>query len=159
MQLSENPVFFLFDEPLSNLDASLRIQMRIEISRLHKSLDCTTIYVTHDQTEAMTLADKIVVLNQGKVEQVGTPMSLYNRPANIFVATFIGAPHMNLIKKNVTRQTQELFSFKLDGLEHQLSLKFPTPLQTIHLGIRPEHIVLDNEKNRQQFVVNINIEH
>ena len=91
------PQLFLFDEPLSNLDAALRVQTRIEIAKLHKLLDATMIYVTHDQVEAMTLADRIVVLNSGRVEQVGTPLELYRTPRNIFVAGFIGSPKMNLI--------------------------------------------------------------
>ena len=93
-----DPRLFLFDEPLSNLDAALRINTRIEIANLHRSLDVTTIYVTHDQVEAMTLADRIVVLNQGRIEQAGTPLELYNAPANLFVAGFIGAPRMNVIE-------------------------------------------------------------
>ena len=99
------PKAFLFDEPLSNLDASLRVEMRLEISRLHKQLGITTIYVTHDQVEAMTLADKIVVINEGEIIQVGTPQELYNYPKNLFVAEFIGTPKMNTmkcyVKKNV----------------------------------------------------------
>ena len=92
-----HPDVFLFDEPLSNLDAELRVHMRVEIAKLHKTLKTTVIYVTHDQVEAMTLADKIVVLNAGRIEQVGAPMELYNRPANEFVAGFIGSPKMNFI--------------------------------------------------------------
>src|SRR6516225_11101332 len=91
------PKGFLFDEPLSNLDAALRVQMRIEVTRLQKQLGTTAIYVTHDQVEAMTMADKIVVLNAGKIEQYGTPLELYERPANLFVAGFIGSPKMNFI--------------------------------------------------------------
>ncbi len=92
------PKAFLFDEPLSNLDASLRVEMRLEISRLHKQLGITTIYVTHDQVEAMTLADKIVVINQGEIVQVGSPRELFNKPKNLFVAEFIGIPKMNILK-------------------------------------------------------------
>src|SRR5210317_2498365 len=92
------PAAFLFDEPLSNLDAALRVGMRLEISELHKRLNSTMIYVTHDQVEAMTMADRIVVLNNGIIEQVGTPLELYRNPKNIFVAGFIGSPKMNLIK-------------------------------------------------------------
>src|ERR671924_1427746 len=95
------PQVFLFDEPLSNLDAALRTQMRIEIGTLHKELGATMVYVTHDQVEAMTMADKIVVLNAGRVEQVGAPLELYHRPANLFVAGFIGSPKMNLIKTRI----------------------------------------------------------
>jgi len=92
------PKVFLFDEPLSNLDAELRVQMRIEISKLHYDLKTTMIYVTHDQVEAMTLADKIVILNRGQIEQVGRPMDLYLKPANLFVAGFMGSPKMNFLK-------------------------------------------------------------
>src|SRR6266700_3158620 len=92
------PKAFLFDEPLSNLDAALRVQMRLEITQLHQALKTTMIYVTHDQVEAMTMADKIVVLNAGRIEQVGAPLDLYNNPANLFVAGFIGSPKMNLIE-------------------------------------------------------------
>ena len=102
------PEVFLFDEPLSNLDAELRVQMRIELSKLHSELQTTMIYVTHDQVEAMTLADKIVVLNEGKIEQIGVPLDLYQRPANLFVAGFIGAPRMNFLKvraEHVTGKT------------------------------------------------------
>eukprot|EP01037_Dinobryon_pediforme_P026363 gene26363-biopygen15739 len=96
------PEVFLFDEPLSNLDAALRVQMRIEISKLHNELKATMVYVTHDQVEAMTMADKIVVLSAGRIEQVGSPLELYHKPSNLFVATFIGSPKMNLISATVT---------------------------------------------------------
>ena len=97
------PKAFLFDEPLSNLDASLRVEMRLEISRLHKQLGITTIYVTHDQVEAMTLADKIVVINQGEIIQVGSPRELFNKPKNLFVAEFIGTPKMNILNCIIKR--------------------------------------------------------
>ena len=116
------PKLFLFDEPLSNLDAALRVQTRLEIARLHKQLKATMIYVTHDQVEAMTLADKIVVLNAGAIEQIGSPMELYNKPANTFVAGFIGSPQMNFIEAGRLGDTQA---------------------KTI--GIRPEHIALSRE--------------
>lgn len=116
------PKLFLFDEPLSNLDAALRVNTRLEIAQLHRRLGATMIYVTHDQVEAMTLADKIVVLNAGRIEQVGAPMELYNRPANTFVAGFIGSPKMNFI----------------DG--ERLGDKAKT------VGVRPEHISLDTQK-------------
>src|SRR5690606_25560742 len=96
-----DPQVFLFDEPLSNLDAQLRVQMRAEIRELHQRLKTTTIYVTHDQIEAMTMADRIVVLQAGKIEQVGTPLELYDRPANRFVAGFIGSPSMNILPGGV----------------------------------------------------------
>ena len=99
-----NPQVFLFDEPLSNLDAKLRVQMRAEIKELHQRLKITTVYVTHDQIEAMTMADKIVVMNNGNIEQVGPPLDLYDRPANLFVAGFIGSPAMNMVKGTVARR-------------------------------------------------------
>jgi multiple sugar transport system ATP-binding protein len=107
-----NPSVFLFDEPLSNLDAALRVNTRLEIAKLHRDLGATMIYVTHDQVEAMTLASKIVVLNQGRIEQVGAPLELYRSPRNLFVAGFIGSPRMNFIKGQVlslngTRATLE----------------------------------------------------
>src|SRR5471030_2396885 len=98
-----NPKICLFDEPLSNLDAALRVQMRLELLRLHKELKATMIYVTHDQVEAMTMADKVVVLNGGKIEQVGSPLDLYHQPANLFVAGFLGTPKMGFLKGKVTR--------------------------------------------------------
>jgi multiple sugar transport system ATP-binding protein len=116
------PAAFLFDEPLSNLDAALRVQMRLEISRLQKSLGTTAVYVTHDQVEAMTMADKIVVLNAGRVEQVGSPLELYERPNNLFVAGFIGSPKMNLMEGSIAA--------KLGG-------------KTI--GVRPEHLAVSAE--------------
>src|SRR5690606_28896846 len=94
--LVRNPQVFLFDEPLSNLDAKLRVQMRAEIKELHQRLKVTTVYVTHDQIEAMTMADKIVVMNSGNIEQIGAPLELYDNPANLFVAGFIGSPAMNM---------------------------------------------------------------
>ena len=96
--ITRNPKLFLFDEPLSNLDAALRSEMRVEISKLHKRLKSNIVYVTHDQIEAMTLADKIVIMNKGKIEQFGSPDDIYNNPRNIFVAEFIGNPKMNIIK-------------------------------------------------------------
>src|SRR5215216_4076201 len=96
-----NPQVFLFDEPLSNLDAKLRVQMRTEIKELHQRLKTTTVYVTHDQVEAMTMADKIVVMHDGLVEQIGKPLQVYDRPANLFVAEFIGSPAMNILRGEV----------------------------------------------------------
>ncbi len=128
----KNPKVFLFDEPLSNLDAKLRVQMRVELEALHRDLKATMIYVTHDQVEAMTMADKIVVLNAGRIEQVGAPMDLYHRPNSEFVAGFIGAPAMNFIDVNVA-----------DGLAavagHVLGA---APANAARLGIRPEHLNL-----------------
>ena len=114
--ITRNPKIFLFDEPLSNLDAALRAEMRVEISKLHNQIKTNMIYVTHDQVEAMTLADRIVILNQGNIEQVGTPEEIYNDPANIFVAQFIGTPKMNILEideKNVISNNKKLFSLKI----------------------------------------------
>jgi len=123
------PKLFLFDEPLSNLDAELRVSMRSELRELHARLQATMVYVTHDQVEAMTLADRIVVLRDGKIEQVGTPLALYNRPANMFVAGFIGSPRMNFFAAEVLRQSAS-------------SLLLPAHAHTV--GLRPEHVLLDD---------------
>ena len=126
------PAAFLFDEPLSNLDAALRGNMRIEISELHQKLATTMIYVTHDQIEAMTMADRIVVLNSGRIEQIGTPLDLYRNPASLFVAGFIGSPKMNLIPGEIARQF---------GAET--------------IGVRPEHFNLSTEGGKWQGVVGV----
>jgi ABC-type sugar transport system ATPase subunit len=128
----KEPKVFLFDEPLSNLDAKLRVQMRIELEALHRDLKATMVYVTHDQVEAMTMADKIVVLNAGRIEQVGAPMDLYNRPATEFVAGFIGAPAMNILPVQV-QDGQAMVEGVALG---------PAPSGSVKLGIRPEHVVL-----------------
>jgi len=130
-----DPKVFLFDEPLSNLDAALRVQTRIEIADLHKRLSATMIYVTHDQVEAMTLADRIVVLNKGQIEQVGTPLELYNRPANQFVAEFIGSPKMNILPVQVTGRQLCLSSGDV------LLASWSGPAKVGAVGIRPEHLV------------------
>ncbi len=130
------PTVFLFDEPLSNLDAELRLQMRVEISNLHAELGNTMIYVTHDQVEAMTMADKIVVLRDGRVEQIGVPLDLYNNPANRFVAGFIGAPQMNFLSGQVTA-TGVTFN---QGLEKQVELVGGTQDGAVVVGVRPESI-------------------
>ena len=138
------PKVFLFDEPLSNLDAKLRVQMRIEISRLHQRLQTTMIYVTHDQIEAMTMGDRIVVMKDGVIQQVDTPMTLYNNPVNLFVAGFIGSPAMNFITGHIVKANGALrfespvFSFTVPE-EHQTSLTPYIGLEVI-LGVRPEHI-------------------
>jgi lactose/L-arabinose transport system ATP-binding protein len=140
------PKVFLFDEPLSNLDAELRVQMRIEISKLHSDLGSTMIYVTHDQVEAMTLADKIVVLNRGAIEQVGRPMDLYQRPANLFVAGFIGSPKMNFLKIPSAESDGKTLQLKApDFRDGQITVEAPDKLSIapgtdVTLGIRPEHI-------------------
>ncbi|WP_159588622.1 ABC transporter ATP-binding protein [Chelativorans xinjiangense] len=135
------PGVFLLDEPLSNLDAELRVTMRAELAALHKRLDATMIYVTHDQTEAMTLADRIVVLRDGRVEQIGTPLELYNRPANRFVAGFIGAPHMNFLEGRFAGGEAGAARIELDG-GHMLSLHIPARPkgEPITIGVRPHHI-------------------
>lgn len=136
------PGVFLFDEPLSNLDASLRVQMRIELTKLHEKLKSTMIYVTHDQVEAMTMADKIVVLRDGRVEQVGTPLELYHHPQNQFVAGFIGSPKMNFVPAVVDAILQQTVTVKLDsGKEADLPVDGSglAPGDRVTLGIRPEH--------------------
>jgi multiple sugar transport system ATP-binding protein len=138
------PGVFLFDEPLSNLDAALRVQMRIELGKLHQDLKATMIYVTHDQVEAMTMADKIVVLHAGIIEQVGSPLELYHRPNNMFVAGFIGSPKMNFLKAKAT-QTGKTISVTLsDGSKISLPAQNAkiNGTQDVTLGIRPEHIVI-----------------
>ncbi len=143
------PEVFLFDEPLSNLDANLRVQMRIEITKLHQDLKSTMIYVTHDQVEAMTMADKIVVLHAGLVEQVGSPLELYHRPNNMFVAGFIGSPKMNFVKAIATPVKGGKIALALPGgtkivLNDQG--KKLSEGQAVTLGIRPEHITI-GQKN------------
>ncbi len=130
------PKVFLFDEPLSNLDAALRVNMRIELSRLHKELGTTMIYVTHDQVEAMTLGDRIAVFNKGLVEQLGAPMTLYNQPANEFVATFLGAPRIILVDRPAASGA---------AAAHQAlwqALAGPAPASAQRIGLRPEHLRL-----------------
>ena len=130
------PKGFLFDEPLSNLDAALRVQMRFEIAKLHERLKSTMIYVTHDQVEAMTLADKIVVLRDGLIEQVGTPRELYETPKSLFVAQFIGSPKMNILDG---AQTDNGFTLSGHGV---LPLKAKAVSEAVSCGIRPEHIAV-----------------
>ena len=141
--ITRNPKVFLFDEPLSNLDAALRSEMRVEISKLHKKLKSNIIYVTHDQIEAMTLADRIVVLNKGNIEQFGTPSEIYSDPNNIFVAEFIGSPKMNIIKINkeqiVNSNTIELFKNKITFENFNFK-------DEIYLGVRPEDISIKNDR-------------
>ena len=144
--ITRSPKVFLFDEPLSNLDAALRSEMRVEISKLHKKMNSNIIYVTHDQVEAMTLADRIVVLNKGNIEQYGTPNEIYSDPNNIFVAEFIGSPKMNIIKINkeyiVNSNTFQLFNNKITFN----NLKFE---DEIYMGIRPEDISLESNHEIQ----------
>jgi multiple sugar transport system ATP-binding protein len=137
-----NPTVFLFDEPLSNLDAKLRVQMRGEIKALHARLGATMIYVTHDQMEAMTMADRIVVMRDGRIEQVGSPLDIYDNPANDFVAGFIGSPSMNFFQGVVLREA-EPFLRSADGTLWPLPSRAETLVgRDVTLGIRPEHIRL-----------------
>ncbi|MGB2078938.1 MAG: sn-glycerol-3-phosphate import ATP-binding protein UgpC [Vibrio sp.] len=130
------PKVFLFDEPLSNLDAKLRVQMRLEIKKLQRRLGTTSVYVTHDQVEAMTLADKLVVLNQGNIEQVGTPIEIYDNPASLFVATFIGSPSMNILDAKLSPE-----GIKLGRSVYPFNAQVPTELD-VKLGLRPEHLTV-----------------
>lgn len=138
-----DPEVFLFDEPLSNLDAKLRVQMRAEIKSLHHRLRTTTVYVTHDQIEAMTMADKIVVMNGGRIEQVGKPLDLYDRPINLFVAGFIGSPAMNVLHGTLQPHGRPVFK-TADGLELPIPADTPALFDRSAIyGIRPEHLLLD----------------
>jgi multiple sugar transport system ATP-binding protein len=139
-----DPRVFLFDEPLSNLDAKLRLQMRTEIKELHQRLETTTIFVTHDQIEAMTLAEKIVVMQEGRIEQVGSPLELYDRPRNVFVAGFIGSPPMNLMRGTARRNG--VLTVEANG--HQLPVDTDSEAgdaQPVLYGVRPEHLDLADD--------------
>ncbi len=151
--ITRNPKVFLFDEPLSNLDAALRSEMRVEISKLHKKLNSNIIYVTHDQIEAMTLADRIVVLNKGNIEQFGTPSEIYSDPNNIFVAEFIGSPKMNIIKINKEQITN---SNTLKLFNNNITFENFKFEDEIYLGIRPEDISLKKD-HEIQFNVKIDL--
>ena len=148
--LVRDPKVFLFDEPLSNLDAKLRVEMRREIKKLHQNLKTTVVYVTHDQTEAMSLGTNIAIMNHGVIQQCDTPKNIYNNPSNIFVADFIGSPSMNLIKGKLINQNGELFFASNDQPKIPLNNynfrnKINEDEKEITLGIRPEHIYI--EKN------------
>ena len=148
--LVRDPKVFLFDEPLSNLDAKLRVEMRREIKKLHQSLKTTVVYVTHDQTEAMSLGTNIAIMNHGVIQQCDTPKNIYNTPSNIFVADFIGSPSMNLIKGKLINQNGELFFSSNDQTKIPLNKynfrnKINEDKKEITLDIRPEHIYI--EKN------------
>jgi len=136
-----DPKVFLFDEPLSNLDAKLRVAMRGEIKALHQRLKTTTVYVTHDQVEAMTMADRIVVMHDGRVEQIGTPLELYDRPGNLFVAQFIGSPAMNVIEGTV-RRNGRAYVEAAGGVKWPLGNASGNEGQRVAYGIRPEHLEL-----------------
>ncbi|PZN09374.1 MAG: glycerol-3-phosphate ABC transporter ATP-binding protein [Bacillota bacterium] len=149
-----DPKVFLMDEPLSNLDAQLRVQMRTELARLHQRLGTTTIYVTHDQVEAMTLGDRIVVMRDGKLQQVATPHQLYAEPANVFVATFIGSPPMNLVRGTLRRDGEDIW-FEAEAIrcpirgalaEHAAAYLEGQSTRPVILGVRPEHVISDPER-------------
>ena len=129
-----SPKIFLFDEPLSNLDAKLRIQMRLEIKKLQRKVGVTSIFVTHDQVEAMTLADRLAVINNGIIEQLGTPIEIYNNPTSVFVAGFIGSPQMNFIEGELKNKKLKTQAFEITGIKSDFDGK-------VILGIRPEHLV------------------
>ena len=135
--LVRDPAAFLFDEPLSNLDAKLRVQMRLEIKQMQRSVGTTSLYVTHDQVEAMTLADRLIVMNQGVAEQVGTPISVYEKPASIFVAGFIGSPAMNLIPAEAQGDGLRLAG---GGVVKPRDVALPDAGRKVLLGVRPEHL-------------------
>ncbi len=143
-----DPRVFLFDEPLSNLDAALRVQTRLEIAKLHRRLGSTIVYVTHDQVEAMTLADKIVVLNEGNLEQVGSPLDLYHRPRNLFVAGFIGSPRMNFLEARCVAREDDALTVALAG-EERLAIRCAAnavqPGDRLTVGVRPEHVCEPDE--------------
>lgn len=147
------PAVFLFDEPLSNLDAALRVQMRIELIKLHASLDATMIYVTHDQVEAMTMADRIVVLRDGVVEQFDTPVELYDRPANKFVAGFIGSPKMNFVPATPGSAGKVSIASKVKKAFAGVNKHNMSPEMTV--GIRPEHIAYSHTKGDWRGIVSV----
>ncbi len=143
-----NPQAFLFDEPLSNLDAKLRGEMRVEIAKLHNTLESTMVYVTHDQVEAMSLGDKIVLMNNGEIQQIGTPMDVFSYPKNIFVASFIGTPTMNFIRGNITSDNYFVssgFKTSIAFLSNQYSGK------EVVLGVRPDRLYTELKADRQKF--------
>ena len=153
--ISRKPKVFLFDEPLSNLDAALRIQMRVELAKLHNQLKATMIYVTHDQTEAMTMADNIVVLDNGVVSQKGSPLNLYNKPVNTFVAGFIGSPKMNFLKSKIITVSKNFIECVLLN-ETKIKIKKENinnlnVNDKITLGFRPESIVISKTTNQEIF--------
>ena len=152
------PSVFLFDEPLSNLDAALRAEMRIELAKLHRELDSTMIYVTHDQIEAMTMADRIVVLDKGVISQVGTPLELYHKPENLFVAGFIGNPKMNLIPVTGKEAGSDGVTVTLpNGTELKVAVTTRGDVvgQSFTLGIRPEHLRLDKSETSIDVTPNV----
>ncbi len=156
--LVRNPKLFLFDEPLSNLDAQLRTEMRIEIKRLHQKLGATIVYVTHDQVEAMTMSTKIVVMNGGKIVQIGTPNDIYNSPADLFVARFVGSPAMNLLDGTVETHG----SAQVLKVSPKLSIPLPDGYaangQAVTLGIRPENITIGEGLNEDSVILDARVD-
>lgn len=155
--LVRDPEVFLFDEPLSNLDALLRVQMRLELAKLHLDLKTTMIYVTHDQVEAMTLADKIIVLDKGNISQAGTPLELYNNPQNKFVASFIGSPAMNFISASANVANGNELDVQFSGsaklrFKRQNSAALSESNQ-VDIGVRPEHLHLTDANNKSASIV------
>jgi multiple sugar transport system ATP-binding protein len=148
-----DPQVFLFDEPLSNLDAQLRVNMRTEIKELHQRLKVTTVYVTHDQVEAMTMADKIVVMQAGHIEQMGAPLELFDRPANVFVAGFIGSPAMNLLPGTIENGAAKVGDMLLPLPKGTIA----TNGQSITYGIRPEHFELADAKSKDSFEAKVSV--
>lgn len=144
----KEPEAFLFDEPLSNLDAALRVRTRVELAELHQRVNATMIYVTHDQTEAMTLADRILVLNNQNIEQLGTPMEIYTRPASRFVASFVGSPAMNFLPIEI-KGKKKLTAILGDGASFSIPVKLPetTSRTNVELGIRPEFVSISRDGN------------
>ncbi|WP_020594173.1 ABC transporter ATP-binding protein [Kiloniella laminariae] len=164
--LARDPKVILLDEPLSNLDAALRLEMRAELARLHKQLASTMIYVTHDQVEAMTLADRIVIFDKGEIAQIGSPLDLYNRPANTFVAEFIGSPKMNLFPASLHQTDRNKAKIRLKNTTYDLDTDgltgdiLDTAItknrgETIKLGIRPEHLHFSSEGGLRGEIRNI----
>lgn len=155
-----DPAAFLLDEPLSNLDARLRVQMRTEIARLQKRLGTTTIYVTHDQTEAMTLGDRVAVLKQGTIQQIGTPYELYAHPYNLFVATFIGSPAMNFFAVEIKNERMIFPSLEIDIATSELA-HMPHGLDTLIAGLRPEHFYTSSDdihRDKSQVAFNVTVD-
>ncbi len=152
------PEVFLFDEPLSNLDASLRVQMRVELARLHRELGATMIYVTHDQVEAMTLGERIVVINGGRIEQVGTPHELYNHPGNLFVAGFLGSPKMNFLAGVVVLASSSMLALRLAGgtlIELGVDGSRASAGDKVTLGVRAEHMRISSAAGANQIAVRV----
>ena len=159
--LVRDPKVFLFDEPLSNLDAKLRVQMRTEISKLHKKLQATMVYVTHDQTEAMTMGDRIVVMKDGIIHQIDTPLGMYNHPANLFVAGFIGSPSMNFMRGKVNKETQLQFVINDNAGIINLPDSYSTSLdyyidRELIMGVRPEDII-EAQNNESDLEVTVDV--